>query len=64
MGQQEIIKFIEKENITTINELMENLGLGKRSLQQSLARMVANTEICVIIIKNKRFYVNNELCIN
>ena len=57
MGQQEIMEFIEKENITTINELTEKLDFGRRSLLQSLARLRNNNEILTFTIKNKRFYV-------
>jgi len=65
MGQEEIMNLIEKENIVTINELVEKIGLGRRSIEQSLARMRKFDEIIIIKMKNKktyvRFYIKKEI---
>lgn len=61
MGQEEIQKTLEKENLITIHELHKKTGIGKRSLRQSLARMRDNDEVIIIRIKKRFFYINKEI---
>ena len=68
MGQGEVLNIIEKEKIVTINEIMGKTNIAKRSLQQSLSRMVGRLEIQRIKVKSGnriiKYYIENDICFN
>jgi len=69
MGQQEVLNIIEKEKIATINEIMRKTNIAKRSLQQSLSRLMSNSEIQRIRVKGKgrrtiKYYIENGIYFN
>ena len=68
MGQGEVLNIIKKEKIVTINEIMGKTNIAKRSLQQSLSRMVGRLEIQRIKVKSGnriiKYYIENDIRFN
>lgn len=64
-----MLNIIEKEKIATINEIMRKTNIAKRSLQQSLSRLMSNSEIQRINVKGKgrktiKYYIENGIYFN
>jgi len=61
MGQQEVIREIEKQKFTTLDELSKRLSATKPSISHSLTSLVRWREITSVKLGRTTIYISNSL---